>query len=131
MRTLEELFQRTKREGSCLIWTGKFSRDGYAKLRSEMVHRIVYTLAYGEIPPEYHVDHICWVRACVEPTHLRVLPAMENRRRQRSALKTECIHGHPFDERNTAYRKSSPTSRQCRKCAAESTRKYLAKRKAA
>lgn len=38
-----------------------------------MFHRTVYRLHFGEIPDGYEIDHICNIRACCNPEHLRAL----------------------------------------------------------
>jgi hypothetical protein len=73
----------------CLRWTGALDRDGYARHRipnriqqtglSNVVSRFVFQLAYG-IPPEqdWTVDHACGNKACINLSHLRLLPRALN-----------------------------------------------------
>jgi len=51
--------------------------DGYFRVnwndRPEMFHRVVYRLHNGDIPRGQEVDHLCKVRSCCNPKHLRLL----------------------------------------------------------
>lgn len=81
---VEALALRTVREGDCLIWTGALNDKGYGSAwngrKSEGAHRLAYRLAFGPIPPGKVIDHVCWNRACVEPSHLRAVPQKSNSR---------------------------------------------------
>lgn len=50
---------------------------------SPWAHRIVASAVYGPIPEGHDVDHLCFTRNCVNPFHLRFLPASENRAHRR------------------------------------------------
>src|SRR4029450_4556740 len=66
----------------CLLYMGRLDEDRYARISCKGKNRIgggaVYEMVYGPIPEGYEVDHICHVRHCVEPTHLRVLTHRQN-----------------------------------------------------
>lgn len=117
--TMEFLLSRSCRSGEHLLWTGSIDNKGYGytyfHCKRMFVHRAMWTLLHGPIPEGHDVDHICFVTDCFEPSHLQVLTASENRRRQRTYLSDRCKHGHLFDEANT-YRWSGNTQRYCRKC---------------
>lgn len=124
-------------ESGCWIWTGR-QNNGYGRIswkdRDRLAHRVVWTLAGRELPAlPYVLDHICRVRCCLNPSHLRVLHgstnvligesfSAENKR------KTQCQKGHDFDTYNTYYDRSG--KRLCRKCRAENTARWQARRKA-
>ena len=117
-------------ESGCWLWMGPISSHGYGKIGKSYAHRVSYERYRGPIPSELQIDHLCRVRCCVNPDHLEVVTANENKARGVSpaavhARKTHCIKGHPFDEHNTWYRtmKNGKKSRQCRIC------RYLAFRK--
>ena len=66
----------------CWLWEGAVSSDGYGSIsvsgKSAWAHRVSYTVFRGEIPTGLTIDHICRVRCCVNPAHLRVLTMREN-----------------------------------------------------
>jgi HNH endonuclease len=69
-------------ESGCLLYTKALDRDGYPKIsyqgKKRLGSHIVFELSHGVIPEGHEVDHICHVRRCVEPTHLRALTHQEN-----------------------------------------------------
>lgn len=70
----------------CWRWTKATNRLGYgvfcmgAKWRS--AHRVSFMLSVGSIPTSLEIDHICRVRYCVNPSHLRLCTRAENMRNQ-------------------------------------------------
>jgi len=72
----EEYWARTDRSGSCWLWLGRRSKEGYAQLahqwRVYSVHRIAWEIAYGHIPLDKAVYHTCATKHCVNPQHLRL-----------------------------------------------------------
>src|SRR6266446_9002005 len=69
-------------EHGCLLYMGALDKDGYPRISLQgdtgLGSHVVFKLAYGAIPEEHEVDHICHVRRCVEPTHLRLLTHRQN-----------------------------------------------------
>lgn len=64
--------------GDCWIWTGAKNNKGYGSVTnghggSMLAHRKAYTIAKGHIPEGMTIDHICEVKACVNPDHLQVM----------------------------------------------------------
>lgn len=118
-------------ENGCRLWCASLSRKGYGHfgLRGRgMVgaHRVAYVLAYREdIPQGMALDHLCRVRHCVNPEHLRVVtngqnlraPGSEHWARERSE-KTHCSRGHPLSGENVnAYQlRRGRGRRQCEAC---------------
>lgn len=55
----------------CWLWLGEVNRNGYGRVWVNgvrvMVHRVVYELLVGEIPPGAVIDHTCRNRACCAP----------------------------------------------------------------
>lgn len=106
----------------CWLWTDSASGTGYGYLgiggrsgRRCQAHRLVYELVVGPIPEGLQIDHICRVRRCVRPDHLRVVTQRENLLAgegvsAKNAVKTECKRGHPLE----SYVPGK--SRQCRVC---------------
>lgn len=58
----------------CLLFKGVLDAFGYGRIwangKWNRVHRIVWTLVNGPIPPGKHVLHTCDVRNCINPKHL-------------------------------------------------------------
>jgi hypothetical protein len=82
---------------------GRVSRDG----REHYVHRLVYELTYGPIPPGWVVDHTCRNRACIRPDHLQAVTRKQNNEnlgvdpRNRSG-----VRGVSWDRINSKWRAS-------------------------
>lgn len=146
-RYREKVDQRGPDE--CWPWLASTRDDGYGQIgvggrRTNVAHRVGWTLTYGPIPLGAVVDHrchnedpacpggACAHRACQNPAHWRLatrggnvlagksLPA-------RNALKTHCNAGHAFDAANTYVRRDG--YRDCRRCKAERQAAYLARKK--
>lgn len=121
----------------CVLWTASTVSSGYGQFWHErkkwLVHRLAYTWAKGEIPPNLTVDHLCKQRLCVNPAHMEIVTRGENAARGGggaaiAAIKraqTHCKHGHEFTPDNT---KTWNGKRQCRAChkriVAAAKRKY-------
>lgn len=128
-QTIDAFEARVDRSGECWIWTGDVNPvNGYGQFsvrrRTYRAHRLAWQLWRGPIPDGLFLDHLCRVRRCVNPAHLEPVTHDENMRRSAWATKTHCIHGHPFDEENTLYRRPNKRGRTCRRCAAERSRRY-------
>lgn len=70
-------------ETSCWIWiAGLRNEEGYGRFklggRSYPAHRYGWELYRGAIPHGMHIDHLCRVRSCVNPDHLRVVTPQVN-----------------------------------------------------
>lgn len=114
----------------CILWTGYRRKDGYGHWgQLGYAHRVAYERAYGPIPKGMDIDHLCFVKLCINPEHLRPLDPIVNRRLQRSASKSSCLSGHAYTAANT-YRR--PTGqRDCRACIRSRVAAYRERRKAA
>lgn len=110
--------------GGCWIWSGDQTTTGYGRLhahgRVHRAHRFAYEVFVGPVPGGLPLDHLCRKRACCNPEHLEPVTQHVNLRRSPdtitsiNAAKTECVHGHPFDEANTYITPGG--SRRCRAC---------------
>lgn len=70
----------------CWEWTARVEDNGYGRFwldgKPQYAHRVVLELIEGQpVPPYLVVDHTCGNRACVRPSHLEVVPTIENARR--------------------------------------------------
>lgn len=130
----------------CWLWLGPINRQGYGMFsywvkeqrnKHFRTHRLSYEMFIGQIPKGAHVLHKCDVPCCVNPNHLWIgnqkknMKDMSNKKRSYNQRKTHCKHGHPFDKKNTYYRKGGPW-RLCRECNKINSRKsyYLKKARA-
>ncbi len=108
--------------GACWLWNGVNSTDRYGSFSSNQrlvpAHRYAYEFCVGPIATWLEVDHLCLIKACVNPDHLEPVTHRENSLRN-AALITHCPHGHFYDEANTRW---GVRGRQCRRCDSFRTR---------
>lgn len=105
------VWPKVHRTEGCWFWTGRTNPAGYALSGSarnytgtQYVHRAIWIDLYGPIADGYEVDHVCFVRNCCRPGHLRLLTVAENRREGRLASitpTTVCRNGHPRTPEST------------------------------
>lgn len=118
-------------DSGCWLWTGAIHPTGYGQMRtpgtrvSTSAHRVVYESLVEPIAPGLVLDHLCRIRACVNPDHLEPVTHRVNLLRgvginATNAAKTHCKHGHEFTPENT-YRYGN--KRQCRTCNRNATLK--------
>ena len=120
--------------GDCWIWTASINPKGYGQFRVGTkpdgravvihAHRFAYMDTVGSIPEGMELDHLCRVRACVNPMHLEPVTTRENQRRSPISFvtikgsRTHCANGHEWTEENTYWYSSRGGNphRQCRQC---------------
>lgn len=109
----------------CWLWRQSSGSHGYGQTWDgntvHLAHRVAWELTYGSITDRLTVDHICRVRRCCNPAHLRLLPNVENATDNGHGRKTHCPSGHPYSGANL-YIQPSNGSRRCRACAANRRR---------
>jgi hypothetical protein len=118
-------------ESGCWVSARNIDKDGYSRINGEGVHRIVWRLLIGPIPPGRVLDHVkargCRWNACCNPAHLEPVTHRTNVLRGRSfaavnARKTRCDHGHDYDLFNTYIRPDG--HRDCRACGRRRVAEY-------
>lgn len=139
----DRIMARSRQDDSgCWLWTGFMRPDGYANSRYKwhktLAHRVSYMAFKGPIPEGLVIDHICRVRHCVNPEHLRAITFRENvligiSPTARHARQTHCLRGHPLSGDNVYlwHDKLGRTGRICRSCRREYIRNRNATRRAA
>lgn len=104
----------------CWLWLGRLNPDGYGGLGHKYsAHRVSHEVFSGPVPEGKEIDHICGVRCCVNPQHLRAVTHRENIYSSKGPaalcrLKTACVRGHPLSGANLV--RTSQGKRQCRTC---------------
>jgi len=90
-------------------------------------------IANGPIPEGFVIDHLCKVRICVNPNHLRLITVDDNARQGGRfwGKRTHCKSGHEFVPKNTRVEKYKKNGRRrvCRLCVARNARAYRARLK--
>ena len=119
----------------CWLWTGSMHPWGYGQFRMEerpvMAHRASYRLFVGPIPVGLYIDHLCFNKRCVNPSHLEPVSNAENiARGYHRHWPEHCPRGHAWTEANT-YRKAGTFRRECRRCHADRQSAYKAQRQMA
>lgn len=134
-RRMEESISKCPMSG-CWIWTGSMNSSGYGRIfvrrKGICAHRFVYEHLVGPIPQGMDIDHLCRVRACVNPAHLEPVTRQVNLLRGETlpaalAKRTHCINGHAFSINNTRLWKGT---RICRACDRDRARTYAQRRAA-
>jgi hypothetical protein len=112
----------------CWRWPLNHDKDGYARLGTERLHRVMYELLKYQLGPGQEPDHLCGVRDCINPMHMEAVTMQENRKRASvNGRKTHCKFGHPFAGDNLAM--TPDGRRRCRACNREWQRRFKAARK--
>lgn len=111
-------------ERGCWLWQGSRTHgygyfwDGDQGIRA---HIWMFKHLFGEHGYEA-LDHLCRVRACVNPKHLEPVSHQTNLLRSPltiaaiNAAKTHCLRGHEFTPENTYEPPRRPGRRYCKQC---------------
>jgi hypothetical protein len=134
----ERFWSLVEKTPMCWLWRGRrhvgygvFSvRDRRHPHRTVNAHRWAWEALRGPVEPGLHLDHLCRVRACVNPDHLEPVTRKVNILRGVSpaaiyARRDACLRGHRFDEANTLIGRRG--DRICRACCREREARYVAR----
>lgn len=87
MTYVERFWSHVDKTGECWLWTGSRNHRGYGSVglggkRSELAHRVSWSIAFGAIPARALVLHKthCTSKACVRPDHLYLGDQKQNMR---------------------------------------------------
>lgn len=121
---LQRFWRQVDKTDLCWLWTGNVTHQGYGEFylagSTHRAHRISWVLAGNSLTPGLVIDHICRVRECVNPDHLREVTHRENTLAgigptAINARKVRCKAGHEFDEENTYQRLGWRICRTCKR----------------
>ena len=127
--------------GACREFQGSRNEHGYGirqgraarRFGTKYVHRQVWIMANGPIPPGMVVRHSCDNPACFLLAHMQlgtqadnVADAVERGRNWTPPFATHCKNGHEFTEENT-YMRPDRQHQECRTCRRSASARYHAK----
>lgn len=133
-------WSRVNKTETCWLWTAALHSAGYGVIRINgnpgtliYAHRFAYELANGPIPQGKHLDHLCRVHNCVNPSHLEAVEPRVNWERGISpsavrAKQAHCIRGHELSGANL-YLRPDTGARGCLKCRHENWERWYAENK--
>lgn len=107
IHTCESILAKTTVAGKCRLWIGAKTDSGYGLVRhhgkTRRVHRVMYEIKHGPIPPGLDIDHTCETKLCVNTRHMDLVTRGENVRRYYRRRAT-CRNGHPRLAENVSVR---------------------------
>lgn len=138
---ITRFLSKVNKTDQCWLWTSPLNPNGYGYFllngRSMTAHRAAHLLFTGPIPTGTVVDHLCRLKACVNPAHLEAVTQGENVRRgnasvavtlsnrRRGEAMTHCRQGHEYTTENTKYEPRKGNRRPSRRCLACQRDGYL------
>ncbi|WP_104128075.1 HNH endonuclease signature motif containing protein [Cryobacterium sp. Y57] len=119
-------WSKVDRSEGCWLWNASVDKFGYGRFtirrgKVQRAYRYSYEQLVGPIPAGLQIDHLCRVRACVNPAHLEAVSQRVNVLRGNSpgavAFRTNtCARGHSLTDAYLAHRSDGTISRRCRPC---------------
>lgn len=82
----------------CWLWTGPTSGTtgrgrGYPRMSLDgatmAVHKVMWIIKHGPVPPKKQLDHTCRTRLCVNPDHTEMVTHKQNCKRRDDARKAQ------------------------------------------
>lgn len=137
--TIQDILKNVdKVDSGCWLWKGGINSRGYGVVwvnganGNKRAHQVFYGQLVGPVQAGLVLDHICRVRHCCNPKHMRQITAVQNVMcgngiTAKNTKKTHCKKGHELTHENTYY--VSGGERRCRICEIEKSRKYRLKKK--
>ena len=126
-----------KSAGGCWLWTGYTNPAGYGRIcrrengkdKCHLAHRYAWTQLVGPIEDGMTLDHLCRVRACVNPEHLEVVTQKVNVRRGNAPTIVTwrtgtCKRGHSMADAHDTKK-----GKRCRRCQQIAAKKHRDNRK--
>ena len=132
-KQIQRFWSRVDQSGDCWQWLGLLDHHGYGSIalmsaeidkRRWKAHRLAWQLTQGAIPEDKVLDHLCRNRACVNPSHLRVVTHRQNSVENSESLAAQnaskklCLHGHS-DWKVTVQSGRTHKRRVCMTCKRE------------
>jgi|GEM_PF-6386516 len=109
----------------CWMFQGMGHPYGRVQYKGKLwgAHRYMWTMMRGPIPEGMHVHHLCEVKRCVNPQHMKLVTRQEHPKHH---IVTHCPQGHLLDEANTYphVTKDGRQDRQCRICRRSAEKRY-------
>lgn len=122
LSNLQRFFHYVKFTDTCWLWLGGKQSEGYGHFHLQgqnvYAHRYAYEFCVGPIPNGLTIDHLCRVRACVNPDHLEPVTTRENTLRgigptAKHARATHCPSGHLYLGENLILYRGWRSCREC------------------
>jgi hypothetical protein len=113
---MDAFWDKVDRAGlnDCWLWNGASNSKGYGNFRSRSAHVVAFELVNGPIARGLEIDHLCRVRACVNPAHLEAVTHQENVQR---AQPDHCRQGHSLTGPHIKIvKRADGTRRKCMLC---------------
>jgi len=105
----------------CQLWQGSVNSNGYPthwdkQGRPRQAYLVAWERAYGPIPPERELDHLCRRRVCVAPAHFELVTRPENIRRQQWAHRSQRLACMKLHDLRVHGRRTPEGGMICRIC---------------
>lgn len=111
--TYETFWAQVNKTTGCWYWTGRLTRKGYGEFSHDGIrqraHRFSWEEENGPIPGGLVIDHLCFTKSCVRPSHCDVTTVEINSRR--AAFATKLVRGIGLEDFRRLGRHSNGTAR--------------------